>query len=863
VDFSIEKLLEEDAENTKQGFPTRIATLIETGLNVENSGNWVSLPGGEKIWQLRIHAKDAVAIMLYYKKFYIPEGGKLFIYNAEKTHVLGAYTDITNKKGNEFATEFVAGDDIILEYVAASDGEKPLIEISEIGYGYNHISVYSNPETKATSGSCMVNINCSPEGDDWQDQKKGVCHTVQRIRGASYICTASLVNNTAEDFKPYILTAYHCMCNNNGYEAYDSEFAQWMFYFNMERVDCNNSSPVKKYKSMTGCTKIAYSPINGGSDGLLLLLNDDIPEDYDVYYNGWDRSNTSPQTSVCIHHPNGDYKKISTVTTPASIGTWDDWVNVGLYGAHWTVNFASTENGYGVTEGGSSGSPLFNPNKLITGTLSGGMSECSRASGPDYYGKLYYHWDKYGTDNNKRMDIWLDPLNTGTTNLSGKYRFEIKGAPANLSATYNNNIAQLIWEAPDVVPAPSSYKIYKNNVQRRVETTTSFTDNNVGSGHFTYSVIAVYPDNKESERVNTSILTGNYNEPISINAIVSADNKNVSVNWAEPKTLEQSIYWGTGTKRSFMSFPSRSSFYFGHGWNSDEIRPFYNRLLTAVQFIPVAGATYRIYIVQGNRTYRQDLSNLIDDQVNTITLDTPFTIDNNYLIVSVYTSYSGTIYPAAYDNGPVIQGKGDLVSFDGKDWDKLYNYSEDGSYNYNFVVKAIVSSDNGGLSTDPDEGSPYIWTMPDGSFQYRSPAPFIDFIGYNLYRNDTKLNDTPLLVTNYDDTGIPDGQYIYKVSAVYGEEESVKISSEEVTVSGIGLSVQDEVNVIPTYFDNYVTIKNANRVNLVEIISADGKSVSKIKSPQDNIDTSNLDTGMYIFILHTDNDIKTFKGLKK
>lgn len=64
--------------------------------------------------------------MLYYETFYLPEGGKLFIYNAEKTHLLGAYTSQTNPDGKSFATEFVAGDDIILEYEPPVSDEKPV-----------------------------------------------------------------------------------------------------------------------------------------------------------------------------------------------------------------------------------------------------------------------------------------------------------------------------------------------------------------------------------------------------------------------------------------------------------------------------------------------------------------------------------------------------------------------------------------------------------------------------------------------------------------------------------------------------------------------------------------------------------------
>ena len=37
-----------------------------------------------------------------------------------------------------------------------------------------------------------------------------------------------------------------------------------------------------------------------------------------------------------------------------------------------TVGWVSNANGWGVTEGGSSGSPLFNSNGLQIGTLTGG-----------------------------------------------------------------------------------------------------------------------------------------------------------------------------------------------------------------------------------------------------------------------------------------------------------------------------------------------------------------------------------------------------------------------------------------------------------------------------------------------------------
>ena len=95
------------------------------------------------------------------------------------------------------------------------------------------------------SEACEVNINCE-EGADWQEQKKGVIQMIQYIRnkegeGGSYICTASLVNNTARDKKPYVLSAFHCSQDMLGEQTVTpEELAVWLFYFHQEHVGCDN-----------------------------------------------------------------------------------------------------------------------------------------------------------------------------------------------------------------------------------------------------------------------------------------------------------------------------------------------------------------------------------------------------------------------------------------------------------------------------------------------------------------------------------------------------------------------------------------------------------------------------------------------
>ncbi len=411
----LKQVYKEDDEIWEKQGQFRYAVGVPVDANLYNSGTWTDLPNGGRIWQLHLKSKGSLATGIYYDDFYLPLGAKLFIYDPSHKYVLGAYTYKNNQEDGLFANEMISGDEVILElYLPDRLIGTPRLSIEEISYAYKNAGFVDEKGIQA-SDPCEVNVNCSPEGDNWQDQKRGVARLSIKIGTNYYLCSGSLINNTAQNCTPYLLTADHC-----GEGASAADFNQWIFYFNYEASTCSGTTGPTN-NTVIGCTKKAEAANNLGttSDFLLLQLNSAPLPSYNIYMNGWNRTNTASASGVSIHHPAGDIKKISTYTTSLS----------NYYNTHWLVYWAATTNGDGVTEGGSSGSPIFNNSGMIVGTLTGGGSACVAGGAgagtgpdqPDIYGKVYFHWDQNGTASTEQLKPWLDPSSTGVTQLAGTY----------------------------------------------------------------------------------------------------------------------------------------------------------------------------------------------------------------------------------------------------------------------------------------------------------------------------------------------------------------------------------------------------------------------------------------------------------
>ena len=113
-----------------------------------------------------------------------------------------------------------------------------------------------------------------------------------------------------------------------------------------------------------------------------------------------------------IHHPAVAEKRISFDLDPA---TTTDVLSATVDNSADYLRIATWD--HGTTEGGSSGSALFNQNGRIVGQLYGGYAACGNTDS-DWYGRVSSSWEGGGTSSTRLKD-WLDPDNAGTTGIDG------------------------------------------------------------------------------------------------------------------------------------------------------------------------------------------------------------------------------------------------------------------------------------------------------------------------------------------------------------------------------------------------------------------------------------------------------------
>ncbi len=129
-------------------------------------------------------------------------------------------------------------------------------------------------------------------------------------------------------------------------------------------------------------------------------------------------------------------------------------------------------------------------------------------------------------------------------------------------------------------------------------------------------------------------------------------------------------------------------------------------------------------------------------------------------------------------------------------------------------------------------------------------------LGYNAYRDATKVNSSVITDLFYDDLDVTPGYYDYTVTAVYDEGESEPSNVCEAQIIGVSVDErgQQTIQIYPNPASGFINVKSDFNITNIEVLSFRGQTVytnPTIDSKITRINISDLPSGVYLMRVTT------------
>ncbi|MDY0151520.1 MAG: choice-of-anchor J domain-containing protein [Candidatus Cloacimonas sp.] len=343
------------------------------------------------------------------------------------------------------------------------------------------------------------------------------------------------------------------------------------------------------------------------------------------------------------------------------------------------------------------------------------------------------------------------------------------------------------------------YKVYRNDVLINTidsPTTVIYDDLALAVGTYSYKVTANYdagqsvPAGPVSATISPAL-----NPPTNVAGTV--DGNDVTLTWTSPEAPQPGawITWCNDVLGNGIGTGDAFNFDVAHRWAVADLAAVAGGTITQVKFVPNdAASTYTIKIwtggsatTSGTLVYSQLIANPVIGEWNLHVLNTPVPIPANAEVYVGFNCNATGGYPAGCDNGPQIEGKGNMIYSDGE-WAPLTALAP--TLTYNWLIQTFVAS---GTSMKAIELKPIAENhAPNAAFANavlsQDPRATVRtdtraITGFKVYRNAVligTINDPA--ITTFADMDLPNATYTYGVSAVYTTGESVPANTS-VTVN--------------------------------------------------------------------------------
>lgn len=461
--------------------------------------------------------------------------------------------------------------------------------------------------------------------------------------------------------------------------------------------------------------------------------------------------------------------------------------------------------------------------------------------------------------------------------------------PSELDVYESNRQSVLSWDLPEENTTGSllvGFNVYRDgNLLSEELLDQRYIDDQVEKGEHVYVVEAFY-DNSclAADTVEIEITHEGTAQAPSLIKVTSSESDNntwsVSASWDLPYFEEPMALGYCNLPYSSLDLSDVDRTYALIGWDTAGMKLFDDLYLVGMEFIigDEVKTLNGIVFVDNQLVHNEVMTDRIRvGEWNTMMFNQVYPMKQQMEIALGYaisfdpeTATSGHI---VFDLGPGKRGYSDIISPDGGTWYYLADNNIDANLCINALVVRKRDLEKAAMMENPQQylasrvvsldKLPMTQSQPIAN-AHRSTSESYTLKGFNVYRDDVKINDTLLTTFSYEDLNVAPGEYGYSVSAVYQEDEVISepqyIYLEALTNEGSTL--QQGIGVYPNPVVDQVYI--VGEYVSMDVYAASGNKVMSYGDAGTQISMRTLTSGVYFLHFHmVDGQVKVVKIIKK
>ncbi len=309
-------------------------------------------PNGNDLYTLSVRSPGAIGIRLHFTDFNVGQGSVLVYSDTvlDGLIVRGPFTGTGPEQDGDFWTAYVPGD---TAYIEVTGTDAPQFDVPDLIHFDQHPGgLTASPADAADPEGllgCHVDANCFATdtfGRDASGQMNFMVGT------GNFLCSGTALNDfDGATAVPHFLTAFHCLSTQTSVNTLE---VVWDWTTNA----CNGTLP--SYASLprsNGGQLLNTNSTNSGNDMTFIRLNGNAFTALAGFTTGG-----LPVTFVGYHHPSGSFRRGTQMHSE---------LNAGPCTNRPTNMYHYLEMDNGITEGGSSGSAIFDGGDRVMGQLFG------------------------------------------------------------------------------------------------------------------------------------------------------------------------------------------------------------------------------------------------------------------------------------------------------------------------------------------------------------------------------------------------------------------------------------------------------------------------------------------------------------